>query len=71
MSVLYPTKNRIFTDDINSNNRFYRESEAHAKIKNDTINVRNDLGFEKQIYEEMHDPEVTNQEIQAKLYKSE
>lgn len=47
----------MYADGENTNKRYYRESECHAKIMLDCENVRNDLGFEKQIYEEMHDPE--------------
>ena len=71
MALNYPKENRIFVDDQNANNRLYRESECHAKIKFDCQNVRNDLGFEKLIYEDMHDPNETFQEIQGKIYKSE
>jgi hypothetical protein len=53
----------MFTDDENANKRYYRESECHAKIAHDSVNVRNDLGFEKQIYEDIHDPNQTFQEI--------
>ena len=52
MSLNYPKENRIFLDDENTNHRLYRESECHAKIKFDCQNVRNDLGFEKQIFEQ-------------------
>ena len=72
MSIVYPTKNRLYSDGINSNNRWYRESEAHAKITTDrgALIVR-EGGFDKQIYEDMHDPDAVEQDIQAKLYKSE
>ena len=33
--------------------------------------LRSDFGFEKQIYEDTHDPAMMNQEIQGKLYRSE
>jgi len=31
MSLNYPKENRIFEDMQNTNSRFYRESECHAK----------------------------------------
>lgn len=71
MALQYPKKDRMFTDGENANRRYYRESECHAKIAFDCEAVRNDLGFEKQIYEETHDPNATFQEIQGKMYKSE
>ena len=71
MALPYPKHNRMYTDGENANKRYYRESECHAKILQDTSNVRNDLGFEKQIYEEMHDPDQFNQELQGKLYQNE
>ena len=43
----------------NSNKRIYRESEAHAKIEHDKAYMREDFGFEKQLYEETHDPNQT------------
>ena len=46
----------MYTDDENANKRFYRESECHAKIAFDCSNVRKDMGFEKYIYEDIHDP---------------
>lgn len=71
MAVNYPKTNRMFTDGENANQRYYRESECHAKIGHDCEAVRNDLGFEKQIYEETHDPNATFQEIEGRMYKSE
>ena len=56
MAVNYPKENRMYTDDENANKRFYRESECHAKIAFDCSNVRKDMGFEKYIYEDIHDP---------------
>jgi hypothetical protein len=32
MAINYPKENRMYTDDINTNNRLYRESEKHGKI---------------------------------------
>ena len=71
MALKYPKENRIYDDMANSNNRFYRESESHAKMTNDQEFLRADFGFEKQIYEDTHDPAMMNQEIQGKLYRSE
>ena len=71
MSLKYPKENRIYSDMENTNQRFYRESECHAKIENDRQNVRNDLGFEKKIYEQVYDPNEQYQELQGKLYRSE
>ena len=47
----------MYTDDANMNNRVYRESEQHVKLMKDGTNIRMDAGFDKQVYEEMHDPE--------------
>ncbi len=55
----------------NSNQRFYRESEAHAKIHIDELGIREDMGFEKMLYEETHDPTKTFQEMPGKHYRSE
>jgi hypothetical protein len=57
MSINYPKENRMYTDDINTNLRLYRESEQHGKIYHDTLGIRTDQGFQKQIYEEIFDPE--------------
>jgi len=51
MSLNYPKENRIFEDMQNTNSRFYRESECHAKIDHDRTGIREDFGFEKKIYE--------------------
>jgi len=40
MALEYPKKDRIFIDDENVNQRFYRESEAHAKIHHDCEQIR-------------------------------
>ena len=73
MSLNYPrsTSKRMFMDNENTNNRFYRESEAHAKVYIAGENLREDFGFEKRIYEHTHDPSDTFQEIQGKMYRSE
>jgi hypothetical protein len=71
MALKYPKTNRMFDDMENSNQRLYRESEAHAKMNFDQEFLRADFGFEKQIYEETHDPAILNQEIQGKIYRSE
>jgi hypothetical protein len=71
MSLNYPKENRIFSDMENTNQRFYRESEAHAKIHIAGEGIREDFGFEKKIYEEVYDPNVNYQEIQGKMYRSE
>ena len=47
MSIKYPKENRMYTDDINSNLRLYRESEQHGKIYHDTLGIRTDQGFQK------------------------
>ena len=47
MALKYPKENRIYDDMANSNNRFYRESESHAKMINDQEFLRADFGFEK------------------------
>ena len=57
MALQYPKKDRLFVDMVNSNQRLYRESEIHARIEHDMQGMREDLGFEKQIYEELHDPD--------------
>ena len=60
MALEYPKNKefvRLFTDDENHNKRFYRESEAHAKIFHDCEQIRENMGFEKLIYEEPHDPD--------------
>jgi len=59
MALQYPKENRMFEDMENSNHRIYRESEAHAKIEKDKGYMREDFGFEKQLYEETHDPNQT------------
>ena len=59
MALQYPKENRMFGDMENSNKRIYRESEAHAKIEHDKAYMREDFGFEKQLYEETHDPNQT------------
>ena len=51
MSLNYPKQNRIFEDSENTNHRVYRESERHRKIEIDTEHIRNDMGFEKKIFE--------------------
>ena len=56
MSLNYPKENRIFEDMKNTNERFYRESEAHAKIDHDLTGIREDFGFEKKIFEQVYDP---------------
>lgn len=71
MALQYPKENRMYTDNINDNGRFYRESEAHARIDQSNNMLREDFGFEKKIYEHIHDPNETYQEIQGKLYRSE
>ena len=71
MALNYPKENRVFEDMANTNNRFYRESEAHSKINHDQKGLRENFGFENQIYEETYDPNSLNQEIQGKLYRSE
>lgn len=45
MSINYPKENRMYTDDLNSNNRFYRESEQHGKLCLDMQVIRTDMGF--------------------------
>lgn len=71
MSLNYPKEQRIFDDMENTNQRFYRESECHAKIGKDIEGIRNDLGFDKKIYEQVYDPNETYQQLQGKLYRSE
>lgn len=71
MALNYPKENRVFEDMANTNNRFYRESEAHSKINHDQKGLRDNFGFENKIYEETYDPNSLNQEIQGKLYRSE
>lgn len=71
MALKYPKENRIFIDATNTNQRFYRESEAHARIHHDEEHIREDMGFEKMLYEETHDPNKTFQDMQGKHYRSE
>lgn len=71
MTLQYPKSNRMFTDSNNDNGRLYRESEAHAKIFQSNEMLREDFGFEKKIYENIHDPNENYQELQGKLYRSE
>jgi hypothetical protein len=71
MSLNYPKENRIFEDMQNTNSRFYRESECHAKIDHDRTGIREDFGFEKKIYEQVYDPNEQYQQLQGKLYRSE
>lgn len=71
MSLEYPKEHRIFEDMQNTNSRFYRESEAHAKINRDLTGIREDFGFEKKIYEKVYDPNEQYQQLQGKLYRSE
>lgn len=71
MSLAYPRENRIYEDEKNVNDRLYRESESHAKVYHADKNLREDFGFEKKIYENVHDPNDAFQEIQGKLYRSE
>ena len=47
MALKYPKENRIFEEMKNSNNRFYRESETHARVNHDHEYMRSDFGFEK------------------------
>ena len=56
MTLNYPKENRIFEDMRNTNDRFYRESETHAKVEQNKEILREDFGFEKKIYEHIHDP---------------
>lgn len=56
MSLNYPKENRIFADLENTNSRLYRESECHRRIDLDTEHIRNDLGPEKKIFEQIYDP---------------
>lgn len=46
MALKYPKENRVFEDMANSNQRFYRESESHAKIHHDVKGMRENFGFE-------------------------
>ena len=71
MAIEYPRENRIFEDERNMNDRFYRESEAHARIHLSNQILRTEFGLEKKIYEHTHDPMETYQELQGKLYRSE
>ena len=71
MSLKYPKENRMYTDMENTNERFYRESEAHARIHKSRENIRQDFGFEKRIYMDVYDPNANYQEIQGKIYRSE
>ena len=71
MSLKYPRDQRMFEDRENSNERFYRESEAHARINISRENIREDFGFEKKIYEEEYDPNQYYQDLQSKLYRSQ
>lgn len=54
---------RLFEEKANLNNRYYRESETHAKVHLANERLREDFGFEKRIYEELHDANQTYQEI--------
>ena len=71
MALNYPQENRIFEEMRNTNDRFYRESETHAKVHLAKEMLREDFGFEKKIYEHIHDPGQSYQEIQGKMYRSE
>ena len=57
MTLKYVKKNRIFTEEENLNN-LYRESETFAKIYHDTVSIGKNIGFENQLYEHVHDPDV-------------
>ena len=56
MALKYPLDKRIFEDRENINERIYRESESHIKINISKHRIREDMGFEKKIYEEVYDP---------------
>ena len=71
MSLNYPKEKRMFEDMQNTNDRWYRESEAHARIGQDKAHMREDFGFEKKIYEQVYDPNEQYQQMQGKMYRSE
>jgi hypothetical protein len=60
MALQYPKENRIFTDKENTNHRLYRESEVHSRVNRDADFMREDMGFEKMIYQENFDVEQAN-----------
>ena len=54
MALEYPKNDefsRLFMEDENLNQRYYRESKAHAKIFLDCEHIREQMGFKKLIYE--------------------
>jgi len=61
----------MYDDMKNSNDRFYRESEIHGRLFIADENLRTNCGFEKKIYEQLHDPNEQFQELQGKMYRSE
>ena len=59
MALNYRKEGRLFEELKNNNERLYRESETHARVFIANEALREDFGFEKKIYEEVHDPEKT------------
>ena len=47
---------RAFTDNINDNNRFYRESEVMSKLGHDQHHLRQNEGLAGVIYHDIHHP---------------
>lgn len=63
MAVNYPKDNRMYDDCLNSNQRFYRESEIHGRLFIADEHMRENFGYEKKIYEQLNDPNEQFQEI--------
>ena len=58
-SALLPDDNscpRCYTDNPSINNLWYRESEVHAKVTRDKLNLRDNAGPGELLFTQVHHP---------------
>ena len=66
-----PDKARAFTDNLNHNNRLYRESEVMLRVGHDQRHLRQNEGLAGVIYQDVHHPLCYCEEHQSKQYTAE
>lgn len=62
---------RAFTDNVNNNNKLYRESETMLRVGHDQRHLRENVGLSGVIYHEIHHPMCYCEEYQQKVYNCE